>query len=910
MGKIRNVSEQMKLKCLVGMAVLSAGGGLASAAPESLAESAKRIPDKSVEVLIQELGDSQFRTREEASRRIWEKGESALPALRSTAKGKDPEQAYRAGELMRKIQLYLTPDTDPAVIQLVERWEKASPEEKVTIFDKLSRKRAWRQILKLYSLETNADLQLRLLQPLRSGPSGVGGISGLAVIAAREKLAVGDARGACEFLEMAPADAAGLLALADFHRSQGTLETELKRAKLLKGPHAAAWQLALYRAGGNLEQAKNSATAAGEIKISALMSTLLGDPLPWLQLPPMGGEDHRIRKSYTDLAIQRWQGQPIRETSVRSLRIAAGSANRRERKNATRALFLLGEPTLAEPAYLKNSALEAFAYYESLERIPEALKALGLDPEKPDYTAWVGERFETLAQDHADDDHLAPTKTQELITLANFLERRGLHSQCEEAFLKPLATLADKDEKAFMELLGVLFNGIRRGNLVEPGAPEVAEKAAVAWVGENDGRWDDVIAAAFGEQDKTMGLLDWMAEMEPKSSRAERFGGLLASAGLGRDLHQLRTKWLDRGWATIERTPPEKRQPLLEKMAFLVSLDPDVTTSLKLRDSLPEADRNELRGTSYLNDFSAVGRWEAASAVFLKQIENRSKSGLEPAPALHACAAACLRKAGHAAEAASQDVMVEKLALGNDALAISEGYSYGSDYPRAAEWLARAVRQCDPEDSQTLTTALQNHQTSLLEGEKWIEVAAVSEVLAQIVAAPESNVDSPLLALRLRLQSDLGRALANLKHDRAGSVTILRKCYQMFPSDGSLADDFFPSLRKAGLVKEHNEWFDDSWSRISAVVAQFPDCDNTCNTAAWLAARARRNLDQAEKLEEKALAPHPNQSAYLDTMAEIQFAKGNRRKALEWSGRAVNFKPVDTQLRRQNERFRSEPLPK
>ena len=94
-----------------------------------------------------------------------------------------------------------------------------------------------------------------------------------------------------------------------------------------------------------------------------------------------------------------------------------------------------------------------------------------------------------------------------------------------------------------------------------------------------------------------------------------------------------------------------------------------------------------------------------------------------------------------------------------------------------------------------------------------------------------------------------------------------------------------------GLIKEHDEWFRISWDRMTAVLAKFPDSDNTCNTAAWLASRAQRKLDEAEKLLHHALAANPEQSAYLDTMAEIQFAKGNREKALEWSAQAINFMP-------------------
>ena len=238
-----------------------------------------RRREKSLAALIQDLADDKFRVRENASRKIWEIGEPALAALQEAAAGKDPEQAYRARELIRKIQLHITPDTDPAVIALVERYAKATPNEKVGLFDQMHKRRAWRQILKLYAAETNPELQARLMRS----------VEGVAVVAARERLLAGDAAGAREFLEMAPADAAGLLALADFHRSQGTLDAELKRAKTLKGAQADAWQLALHRAAGK------SGSRPGRRDRSRVNSgspprcpRLLGDPLPWLRANEIG----------------------------------------------------------------------------------------------------------------------------------------------------------------------------------------------------------------------------------------------------------------------------------------------------------------------------------------------------------------------------------------------------------------------------------------------------------------------------------------------------------------------------------------------------------------------------------------------------------------------------------------------
>ena len=890
----------MKFQSVVTVTGLAAWMVCAAATPDPSAQPGLKLAGKSLAALIQDLSDEQFRVRETATREIWKTGEAALPALQEIAAGKDPEQAYRARELIRKIQLHITPETDPAVISLVERYAKATPNEKVVVFDQLHKKRAWRQLLKLYADEASPELQSRLQRS----------VEGVAVIAARECLLDGDANGAREFLEMAPADAAGLLALADFHRSQGTLDAELKRAKTLKGVPGAAWQLALYRAAGNLEAARDAAAAAGETRICATLSILLGDPLPWLQ-GPQSGREEVVLKSYTELAIKRWQGKPLRQGDLEPLLRCARSRNRDERQNGINGLFLLGETGLAEKEYVAGSPLAAFSYFESLERIPEALKALGLDPEHPDYPAWVEKRIARLSNNDGEHQNDVSMDGKELVVLANFMERRGLHQPCADAFLKPLAALAEKDAKIFTELAGQLFGGNATMAGEPLGAPQLAKQAAIAWAGERAERWEEVVAAAFGGQEEMVALWDWLGDLQPKASRSERFDGMLALCGLGRDPLRLRDKWLALAWAAIEQAPAGNRQPLLEKMAFMSGLSPDVGTSLKLWDQLDETNRNEISWRSHILDLSAADRWDEAVSFFLKQIDRLAKTQSDPQPSLHACAAACLRKAGRADEAAAQDSLVEKLALGNDALEIANGYAYGYDYKRAADWWARAARQSDPGTAEFAAALQLDAEMAVAQG-SWKEVAAISEVRAHIVAAAdsESGIVSPLLCLRLRLQSDLGKALVTLKTDRAGAVAMLGDCYRMFPCDGSLADDFFPALRKVGLIREHDEWFKESWERMTAVIRQFPDSDNTCNTAAWMASRARRNLEPAEKLLEKALAANPDQSAYLDTMAEIQFARGNREKALEWSRRAVNFMPLDVMLRRQHERFRSAPLPR
>lgn len=857
-------------------------------------------PARPLDQLISDLADPDFRTREEASRSIWSLGEAALDPLKQAAKAKDPEQAIRARELLRKIQLFITPDTDPGVTDIVERYEKATANEKLDLFAQLQQKRAWRQILKLYAGETDGQVQNQL--------QAQGMIELIPVTAARECLRRGDVAGARGFLEMAPANASGLLSLAEFHRSQGTLDQELKRAMTVQGRQGAAWRLALYRAAGNLEAARDAADEADEPAISAALSVLLGDPLPWLRRDARGNELRGSRMTYTDLAIKRWQGSVLRPSDLEPLEKALNSRNRVDRNGAIGVLFLLGDPAPAEKALIKHVPLQAFSYFEAQERIPEALSALGLDPAKPDYENWVRERMEKLTDVSDDEDQEIVTEhDMELITLAGFLERRGLHDTCAAAFTAPLESLATKDEEVFIDFISRMFLDGRR-----IGAPGFASKFFASWAGQDDDRWDQIVSEVFSDSEEMTSVWDWLAELDPKATRSERLDTMLALRGMVPDTRKLAEKWRELAWAAVGQAPEDKRQPLVEKLTFLINLSTDAASSLRLWELLSEEGRSRFfwQGTHAMN-LSAAGRWDEVAAFYMNYIDRVEKMNLDPQPEWHASVAASLRQAGRPEEAAKHDSQVEKLSLGRDAIAIGVSYAFGHDYERAAVWWARAARQCDP-DSEEFAGALQLMETALMEGGRWKEAAAISEARARTFASSDvtTSHELMLMARGMRLNSDLARALANLSDDRAGSMELLANCHRLYPNDASIADNFFPAVRKAGLMKEHDAWFKESWARMMQVVDEFPDADNTGNSAGWLASRARRNLGEAEAMLEKSLAARPDQSAYLDTMAEIQFARGNRAKALEWSLKAINFAPTDEVFRRQYVHFTTAPLPR
>lgn len=76
------------------------------------------------------------------------------------------------------------------------------------------------------------------------------------------------------------------------------------------------------------------------------------------------------------------------------------------------------------------------------------------------------------------------------------------------------------------------------------------------------------------------------------------------------------------------------------------------------------------------------------------------------------------------------------------------------------------------------------------------------------------------------------------------------------------------------------------------------------NNLAWLLAVSRFELDEAMNLAQRAVQLEPRQPAYIDTLAEVYFQKGDRAKALELIGRCLELEPESEYFRAQQERFR------
>ena len=75
------------------------------------------------------------------------------------------------------------------------------------------------------------------------------------------------------------------------------------------------------------------------------------------------------------------------------------------------------------------------------------------------------------------------------------------------------------------------------------------------------------------------------------------------------------------------------------------------------------------------------------------------------------------------------------------------------------------------------------------------------------------------------------------------------------------------------------------------VLDEFPESPSFLNNAAWICARAQRQLDEGLALAQRALKVAPDEASYHDTLAEIHFQRGDRDAAVAASRRAAELSP-------------------
>jgi tetratricopeptide (TPR) repeat protein len=112
-----------------------------------------------------------------------------------------------------------------------------------------------------------------------------------------------------------------------------------------------------------------------------------------------------------------------------------------------------------------------------------------------------------------------------------------------------------------------------------------------------------------------------------------------------------------------------------------------------------------------------------------------------------------------------------------------------------------------------------------------------------------------------------------------------------------------PELERLGRKKEAAEVFDRAAAVYEKLCRDYPNCAWAHNSAAWLSACCRRNLEPALAHAEKAVKLAPGVAGHLDTLAEVHFQLGHKEKAVELQKKVMQMEPNKAYFRLQLKRL-------
>jgi hypothetical protein len=832
---------------------------------------------------IRELSSERHSTRIAAEKKLWKAGDAVTAELEKVASGGNPEAALRASKLLRYIQWGLTPETPEEIIKLTERFPQLNEDQKNDAYQSLIKLREFRLALLLYRNEKDPEVKAATRDA----------VNGLAIISARASILAGKPAEAKKTLEEFRDDPQNLVALAWLARAEGNLDKEIAKVSKQQGRENFDYHLALLRAKGNRQMIAEFAEKHDLTTLHASMELLEGRPEPWLKFytENIKSEHRDLIEIYQSISMMRLK-DPMADVTSKINVLSKASLKKSDsarRWTAINSLNALGEIDLVEKAVCMINPNEMFSLYVDTEKIDKALKVIGLDPQNPDYHSWLKKEMDSILR--GDSDYGVESIPQML----SFLERRGLMAPINEVFVPQMIELAKEDVETFNDLLDYCFYSSRL-NVCQ--APESGILVSEAYAKDDPVLWGAMLERAFGLSDDPNPTFqkwyDYLAELYPEERNAEIFRRTLQ---LFRKL-PITEDELNRMDELIGQSFNKAKKDEKEANRRLIVLLLMLTRESRYGEWLGE----ESQGPD-TRELMRQERWKEAAAEWQEQA-NANPDKLE----YLTWSAVCYRKAGMIDEAKKRESLMDYLIMGdyNMMLINSTFYQAVGLSEHTDQWF-RNYLNSSRTDSDWMKS-LFVLADKLLANSDYEQAHAYYLAFLLSLGADD---DSGTLTLTHRYQnkSRMAQAFSLLGKDRKLALTMLESCHQKMTTDASLADEFFPSLRKARLMKEHDVWFEKSWQEMMVLAERFPKDDNIRNSAAWLAARCVRRLDDAEKQSEISLTLRPRQAAYLDTMAEIWFARANREKAVAWSRKAIDSDPSQDALLEQYFRFQSGDFP-
>jgi predicted Zn-dependent protease len=840
---------------------------LACAAIALAAPAPKPTPEQ-IEQWIKQLGDNEFVVRETASRKLWAAGDHAEGALQRATKSDDPEVARRAQAILEKFKWGQYPDTPKDVAELITAYQDSTPDGKGPPF------------------KHKADIIRKLL---RAGPFGIKAIRRISSAEPADDVreaVFGDLRkDLSEFLADGKLDAAEALIdagaytqsmgpsyVAAFWLVRGKPEDTITRYEALASvpeqKRAAEVLAFLYRAKGDFPAARKAADRA---RSRELIEGLLYEAGDWKALaakPTIVNAETPLEQAAIRAAYQRLAGKDrdLDDCLAEVRKLAEGDP---DKENgcflAAKAFFLNDRPTDGLEWVAKstrNSArfeilvaqlkyAEAFAVVEAARTAgARDLQALELLQARTLYL--LGEKEKAVATFTRYADQIKEGVDEEVVhSLLETEYKLGLKDQAFEHCARALA-LHTPDAPMKVQIRPLLSQVF----------PDHVDAAIVWWT---------VLRRKYAAETHVQ-VLGRLRKLLDGKTPAKELDGLIAESEKG-------AEGLDAALlaqAQVAAARAAGRDDLAER-CLEKATPPDIL--LLLGDV--QAGRR---------------RWAQAAATYRRAWEGERE---QPLPLL--LAGMALQRSGKKDEGKRLIDLAHTLPLGNVQLRYALIQELGKrGYEEEAQREAELLRVVAPPESYHFGAAMRRLAADALQ-KKDFDAAARGYEQSMLrcltkytnFVAMAGYVGVPAMIHRVRAEARLAAGETDAARKE---ITLART---LLPGNIDLAIRLLPPLEKRGQAKDADQLFRETLAVYDKLCKEYPKCAWAHNSAAWLSACCRRNLDGALAHATRAVELTPDTPSYMDTLAEVYFQRGDKEKAVALQKRVIELDPKKPYFRKQ-----------
>jgi hypothetical protein len=857
-------------------------------------------PDKLIEKAIADLGSSSYLVRENASRQLWSAGADAQAALeKAVAQSDDFEVVTRARQIVDMFHLGVYPDTPRDLVEQIASFRLGSYRVKQRIGQELLNAGKRDLVRRLVELEPNPRMrqQLSRMFPLAMGIEGAMPTAGENDIslAVRTRLAQGNFASAERLLRNSTGDdmtreyAALLL-------SRGRLDATITQMRAKPGPvdksvqRQLAWML---RAKGDLAGAVAAAKAAKDVSLVESLQIELGD---WKELAKTDANvdvnklDNPLTASQKLARIITFRHLAGDKKSCDAA-VAAAIARFKHQPMAERKLFdalILNDRVDQLVDACAKEPMFAFDLLASQGRLQDAFRQVKIDVrprDKFDWKAWLKAGGADVDLEHRFLAH----------HVLRALFRVGEDERAAELFAATLSVVNDrKSDNSWQQeprfLIDVAVISARADTCDELAAKVLALKLEEP---------ERVVATLYYRQQNSIAAAVWRALRnrspgEEQAAALKHLRLLLAGSSDVKAAAEF-TALLPRIETELSAVNPAAPNELL----------PDARAGklLALAALLHRYDQDKL-SAKYL---ARVAPAEVSSQMLI-ELGDRYAEQMKWSDAIRAYDAACTKDRRNAS--ALFLLGWAKIKNGKEAegrkdmdLALVIPLADGESRHSLAQTLARLHNDEEAARQRQLVLRLAGpHETSIIraladmcDAETEKPQASGMTLISQRLAA-EFLLSQGVFQVETRFYIQW-RAMAHRFAARellcagntAAAIEEIHRAEAIMPEDVELALDCDAELRKRGAATEADALYHRMADRLESDSRLFPHYATSRNDLAWMAANLDRDLDMALSNARRAVELAPQSAGILDTLAEVQFRRGNRAKAVQLARRCIEL---------------------